>query len=215
MNHTRFAKTCRAVACLLMVAMLAGCAQTQTVDSWRNEGATAHKPKKVAVIVAFPDALMRQAAEMDMAEILQKKGIPAVAASTMPGLSGGIRGKIDTEKVGEILKRDGADAVLVSFYSGGGRSGDYVRSGYWARYEGTGVGYGWAEPYFVDVYSVQHGEDPVDFQIQVWIETTYVDLESEVAIWRIVTETKDIEHTDTARNIANRSAAEIAALGLK
>lgn len=204
----------RAAAGLVLALMLGACAQTSVVDSWVAEGAKIRKPQKVAVIVALPDALMRQAIEIDVAEIIRKGGTPAVAGSNLPGLGGGIRGKIDTEKVGRILERNGVDGVIVSFYAGGARSGQYVRSGYWTEYEGTGMGWGWAEPYFVDVYSVRHGDDPADFQIRTWVETSYYDLETEQSIWRIVTETKDIEHTDTAADIARKAAAKMSATGL-
>ena len=215
MKRSRIAGPFRAVAGLLLGLGLVACATTKTVDSWHTDQPVTHKPDKVAVIVALPDALMRKAIEIDMANEMVKKGVPAVAASNLPGLGGGIRGKIDTEKVGQILEKDGADGVIVSFYTGGGRSGDYVRSGYYAEYEGTGIGYGWAQPYFVDVYTIQHGEDIDDFTISAYVETTYYDLETEHSVWRIVTETKDIEHADTAVAIAHKAASQMASSGLK
>jgi hypothetical protein len=205
----------RAMAGISMMLLLSACAQTPLVDHGRTDPPVTHKPEKVAVIVALPDQLMREAVEIDYAEVLRKQGIPAVAASKLPGLAGGIRGEIDTDKVGAILRKDGADGVIVSFYTGGGRSGSYVRSGYYAEYEGTGVAYGWAQPYFVDVYTIQHGEDIQDFTITTYVETTYSDLETEQSVWRIVTETKDVEHTDTAVDIAHKAATQMAEAGLK
>lgn len=200
----------------LLIVALAGCsAGTRMVDSWRSDQPAARKPEKVAVIMALPDALMRQAIEIDVAAILQKKGIPAVAGSNLPGLGGGIRGKIDTERATEVLVRDGVDGVIVSFYAGGGREGEYVRDQYYTEYEGTGMGYGWAQPYFVDVYSVHRAEDIQDFTLTTYVETSYYDLESERPIWRIVTRTKDIEHTDAAKNIAGKIATQMSAAGLK
>jgi hypothetical protein len=205
----------RAVTYLLLVLVLGACSQTKMVDHWMTSDPPADKPKKVAVIAALSDGLMREAVEIDMAKELSKKGIPAVAGSKLPELGGGIRGKINTEKAAEILKNDGVDGVIVSFYTGGGRSGPYVKSGYYTEYLGTGVGWGWAQPAFVNVYTVRHGEDPVDFQVQVWVETSYFDLDANQTVWRIITETKDIEHTDTAIDIANRAATQMAEAGLK
>ena len=205
----------RALAFLLVLLAAGGCSQTKMIDHWETSQPPAEKPKKVAVIAALPDGLMRESVEIDMAAALTKKGIPAVAGSKLPELGGGIRGKINTEKATEILKQDGVDGVIVSFYTGGERSGPYVKSGYYTEYVGTGVGWGWAEPAFVNVYTVQHGEDPVDFQLQVWIETSYFDLDANQVVWRIITETKDIEHTDTAIDIANRAATQMAEVGLK
>jgi len=206
----------RRVAGLVMVVALAACsAGTRMVDIWHSNQPVTHKPEKVAVIVAVPDALMRQAIEIDVAAILQKQGIPAVAGSNLPGLSGGIRGKIDTERATAILKKDGADGVIVSFYAGGGREGEYVRANYHAEYEGTAVGYGWAQPYFVDVYSIHKAEDIRDFTLTTYVETSYYDLETEQSVWRIVTQTKDVEHSDAARDIAGKIATQMSAAGLK
>lgn len=216
MGMSRIRRLLCGLAGLSMLVLLAGCsAGTRMVDSWRTDQPVTHKPEKVAVIVAVPDALMRQAIEIDVATILQKKGIPAVAGSNLPGLSGGIRGKIDTERVGAILRKDGADGVIVSFYAGGGREGEYVRADYYTEYEGTAVGYGWAQPYFVDVYSVHKAEDIHDFTLTTYVETSYYDLESEQSVWRIVTRTKDVEHTDAARDIAGKIATQMSTAGLK
>jgi len=215
MTATRFRAIPRALAYLLMLLLAGGCSQTKMIDHWQTSDPPSNKPKKVAVIAALPDGLMRESVEIDMAAELNKKGIAAVAGSKLPELGGGIRGKINTEKATEILKQDGVDGVIVSFYTGGGRSGPYVKSGYYTEYVGTGVGWGWAQPAFVNVYTVRHGEDPVDFQLQVWVETSYFDLDANQVVWRIITETKDIEHTDTAIDIASRAASQMADAGLK
>lgn len=197
-----------------MLLLLSGCAQTRVVDTWRTDQPVTHKPEKVAVIAVLPDALMRQAVEVDIAKILKKKGTPAVAASTMPGMGGGIRGTIDSEKATEILRKGGADGIVVLFYSGGGRSGDYVRSNYWAEYLGTGMGYSWGRPYFVNVYTIRQGESINAFTMTAYVESSYYDLETEQPVWRIVTRTKDVEHTDAATAIAGRIASQMSSAGL-
>lgn len=216
MNPSRYQAMIRAVTVLIVGMVLVGCsAGTRIIDTWQVDQPAGDKPEKVAVIVVLPDGLMRQAIEIDMAEVLQKKGINAVAGSNLPGISGGIRGEIDTEKAAETLKADGADGVIVSFYMGGGREDQYVQDQYYAEYEGTGYGYGWARPYAVDVYSVHRAEDIEDFTITTYVETSYHDLETEQTVWRMITRTKDIEHTDAARNIAEKVAHEMAMTGLK
>ena len=47
------------------------------------------------------------------------------------------------------------------------------------------------------------------------VETSYYDLETEQSVWRIVTQTRDVEHTDAARDIAGKIAAQMSAAGLK
>lgn len=139
---------------------------------------------------------------------------PAVASSELPGMAGGIRGHIDTDKATQTLTADGVDGVIVLFYTGGGRSEEYVRDDYYSEYVGTGYGYGWAAPYSVDVYQVYRAEDIHDFTVMTFIESSYHDLENKQAVWRIVTETKDVEHTDTAAAVADKIAHQMSAAGL-
>ncbi|HET6564199.1 MAG TPA: hypothetical protein VFG52_02200 [Xanthomonadales bacterium] len=193
-------------------------ARTKLVDSWQNEDAKeSDYPEKIAVIVVLPDGLIREAVEIDIVKKLKTKKRNVVEASKLPGLGGGIRGEINTERATKALKAAGADGVIVLFYSGGGVSGTYARSDYWLRYEGTGVGYAgynWGTPYFTDVYSVQQGPGYSDFTRSALVESTYYDLETEEPIWRIVTETKDLEHSDAAKGIAKKIKSEMNKAGL-
>lgn len=182
-------------------------AKTKLVDSWKNEEAPRNKPDKIAVIAVLPDTLMREAFEIDVVKKLQKRGRNIVASSKLRGMAGGIRGQINTEAAVKALKANSVDGVIVMFYSGGGVSGTYARSDYWLRYEGSGVGYAgynWGRPYFTDVYSVQKGPGYSDFQSSALVESSYYDLETEQPVWRIVTETKDTEHSDAAIEIGKK-----------
>ena len=197
---------------LVATALLGGCAQTRVVDSWQIEERIDRQPEKVAVIAVLPDALIRESVEVDVAKILADKGTPAVPSSRIPGMGGGIRGEIDTEVAAGLLRRADVDGVIVMFYAGGGRTGDYERSNYWAEFLGTGVGYtgfSWGTPYFVDAYTVQQGAGIVSFEQTVFVESSYYDMASELPVWRIVTRTKDVEHTDAARDIAGKIASEM------
>ncbi len=199
---------------VLVALLLGACAQTKLVNSWQTDTPVTRKPEKVAVVAVLPDALMRQAVEMDIAKVLKNKGTPAVASSTLPGMSGGIRGRIDTEKATELLVSDGVDGVVVMFYTGGGRANEYVRDDYYAEYVGTGMGYGWASPYFVDVYNIRRGEDIDNFTITTFVESSYHDLVAKQAVWRIITQTEDVEHADTAEAVAKKIAHEMSSAGL-
>jgi hypothetical protein len=192
-------------------------ARTKLVDSWENEEAPDSNPQKIAVIAVLPDALTRKAVEIDVAKKLSSKSRNVVPASNLPGLSGGIRGKINTEKALKTLLADGVDGVIVMFYTGGGTSDTYVRSDYWLRYEGTAVGYSgynWGQPYFTDVYSVQKGPGYADFAQSALVESSYYDLKAQVPVWRIVTETKDVEHSDAAIAIAKKINSAMKKAGL-
>ncbi|MBT8446643.1 MAG: hypothetical protein KJO38_05825, partial [Gammaproteobacteria bacterium] len=143
--------SCRARAGLLFLLasalLLGACAQTSVVDSWKTDKPVTHKPDKVAVIAVLPEALMRESVEVDVARIMADKGTPAVPSSRIPGMSGGIRGEIDTEAATGLLRQANVDGVVVMFYSGGGESEGYVRSDYWLQYVGSGVAYSWGRPY--------------------------------------------------------------------
>jgi hypothetical protein len=213
MTHLRFRRAAcvagRFAFLLLAAALLAACTQTKLVDSWQAEEKISNKPGKVAVIAVLPEALIREAVERDVAKILADKGTPAVPASRLPGMGGGIRGEIDTEVATGLLREAGVDGVIVMFYTGGGRTGNYERSNYWTEYLGSGVGYSWGSPYFVDVYTVRQGADVVSFEQTIFVESSYFDMQSEKPVWRIVTQTKDVEHADAASDIAGKIASEM------
>ena len=197
--------------------ILTACAQTKVVDSWKTDKPVTHKPDKVAVIAVLPEALLRKAVEIDVARILSDRGTPAVPSTNLPGMSGGIRGEIDVEVATGLLRQADVDGIVVMFYSGGGQSEGYVRSDYWLEYLGSGMGYSWGRPYFTgmtNVYTVRQGPGWADFKTTAYVESTYYDLETEDPVWRIVTFTKDVEHTDGARDIANKVASEMRSAGL-
>lgn len=205
------------VFAVIAVLLLSACAQTRVVDSWQTGDAVSNKPDKVAVIAVLPEALMRKAVEIDIAQIMVDKGSPAVASSEIPGMSGGIRGEIDVEAATGLLRQADVDGIVVLFYSGGARSEGYVRSDYWAEYLGSGYAYSWGRPYFTgytDVYTIRQGPGWADYRMSAWVESSYYDMETETPVWRIVTETKDLEHADAVRDIGNKIASEMRSAGL-
>lgn len=213
MTHRNFNRTGLLLLFVLALpVLLSACAQTRVVDNWKSDKPVSHKPDKVAVIAVLPDALMRKAVEIDVAAILAKKGTPAVASSNLPGFSGGIRGEIDVEVATGLLRQADVDGIVVMFYSGGGESEGYVRSDYWLEYLGSGMGYSWGRPYFTgttSVYAVRQGPGYADFRTTAYVESSYYDIETELPVWRIVTFTKDVEHTDAARDIADQVASQM------
>ena len=198
----------------ILALLLSACAQTSVVDSWKTDKPVTNKPDKVAVIAVLPEALMRKAVEIDVAKVLLAKGTPAVAASNIPGMSGGIRGEIDADVATEMLRSQGVDGVVVMFYSGGADSEGYVRSDYWAQHVGSGMSYGWGRPYFTNVYTIRQGPGWADYRMSALVESSFYDLETEQPVWRIVTETKDTEHADTADDVARQIASEMRSAGL-
>jgi hypothetical protein len=212
MIHRFPARISRLLFAATTLLLLSACTQTKLVDNWQTTEPVSNKPDKVAVIAVLPEALLREAFEVDVARILQDKGSPAVPSSRIPGMSGGIRGEIDVEVATGLLRQADVDGVIVMFYSGGGNTEGYVRSDYWAEYLGSGLGYSWGRPYFTgytDVYTVRKGPGWADFQTIAYVESSYYDMETEMPVWRIVTQTKDTEHADAAKEIANKIASEM------
>jgi hypothetical protein len=209
MNSNTLFNPGRSVFALILLALvMSGCTQTKLVDNWKADTPVTRKPEKIAVIAVLPDGLMREAVEIDVAEVLRGKGSPAIAGSEVPGMSGGIRGEIDSDVAAEMLRAAGVDGVVVLFYSGGGNSEGYVRSDYWLQYAGTTSS--WGRPYFTgmsNVYVVRQGPGWADFKTSALVESSYYDLETKEAVWRIVTETKDTEYSDTARDVAGHVAS--------
>ena len=217
MTYSNLSRTRHAAILLLALLLASGCTQTKLVDQWQTDEDVTRKPRKVAVIAVLPEALMREAMEVDVARIMADKGTPAVPSSRIPGMSGGIRGEIDTEAATGLLRKADVDGVIVMFYAGGANSEGYVRADYWAEYVGSGVGYGgysWGQPYFVDVYTVRQGPGWADYQRSAFVESSYYDLASELPVWRIVTETKDVEHADAASDIAGKMVSQMRSAGL-
>ena len=218
MPHQFSGRLGRTLALLLLSPFVfLACAQTQVVDSWKTDKPVTNKPDKVAVIAVLPEALMRKAVEIDAAKILADKGTPAVPSSDIPGFSGGIRGEIDVEVATGILRAADVDGIVVMFYSGGGQSEGYIRSDYWLQHIGSGATYSWGRPYFTgftDVYTVRQGPGWADVRTTAYVESSYYDMETEEPVWRIVTFTKDTEHTDGVRDIAQQMASEMRKSGL-
>jgi hypothetical protein len=218
MTQQKLLRTSRIILLTLTLPLLfSACSQVKIVDSWKAEDPATHKPVKVAVIAVLPDGLMREAVEIDVAKVLVNKGTPAVVSSKIPGMSGGIRGEIDVEVATGLLRQADVDGIVVMFYAGGGESEGYVRSDYWLQYLGTGVGYSWGQPYFTgttSVYAIRQGPGYADFRTTAYVETSYYDLETEEPVWRIVTFTKDVEHSDTVKSISEDAAREMRSAGL-
>lgn len=220
MTHEESKRASGGMLALMLAAtfLLSACAQTQVVDSWKTDEPVTNKPDKVAVIAVLPEALLRESVEVDVARIMADKGTPAVPSSRIPGMGGGIRGEIDTEAATGLLRQADVDGVVVMFYSGGGPSEGYVRSDYWLEYLGGGMTYSWGRPYFTgftDVYTVRQGPGWADVRTTAYVESSYYDMETEMPVWRIVTLTKDTEHTDAARDIANKMSSEMRSAGLR
>jgi hypothetical protein len=221
MNYPNLYRTCRVTLLVIAASIVLGaCAQTKVVDTWKTDKPVGTKPDKIAVVAVLPEALMRKAVEIDVANVLVGKGFKAIPSSNIRGMSGGIRGEIDVEVATGLLRDAEVDGIVVLFYAGGGQSEGYVRSDYWLEYLGTGSAYSWGRPYFAgtgmtSVYTVRQGPGYADFKTTAYVESSYYDMDTKEPLWRFVTFTKDVEHADAVDDISKKIASQMRSSGLK
>lgn len=179
--------------------LLSACGTTKVVDTWQSDTLEPEVPEKVAVLVAWPDALQRLVIERDVVAQLRDEGVNAVESVELPGM----RGELTRENVEVAMRNANADGLIVAFIIGGGASAGYERADYWLQNVGTGVG-GWYRPYFYDVYTVREGPGWTDRTTELMIETMYVDVRRIERVWSMVTQSKDIEYQDVAARLTDR-----------
>lgn len=184
--------------------LLCACGTTRVVDTWQSDTLEPEAPEKVAVLVAWPDALQRLVIERDMVAQLREAGANAVESVELPGM----RGALTRENVEKSLRNANADAAIVVFIIGGGAGAGYERADYWLQNVGTGVG-GWYRPYFYDVYTVREGPGWTEKTTELMIETVYVDVRRIERVWSMVTESKDLEYQDVAARLTDRIVAQM------
>jgi hypothetical protein len=191
---------------LLAIAtlLLSACGTTKVVDTWQSDSIQPEVPEKVAVLVAWPDALQRLVIERDVVAQLRDSGVNAVESVELPGM----RGELTRENVEKSLRNANADALIVVFIIGGGASAGYERADYWLQNIGTGVG-GWYSPYFYDVYTVREGPGWEDRTTELMLETVYVDVRRIERVWSMVTQSKDIEYQDVAARLSDRIVSQM------
>lgn len=192
------------LALTLALAVLAGCGTTKVVDTWQSDKIAPEVPEKLAVLVAWPDALERLVIERDAVAQLRDKGVNAVESSELPGM----RGKLTREIVEVALRNANVDAVIIVYVIGGGQGPQYERADYWVQNVGTGVG-GWYSPYFYDVYTVREGPGWEDKVSELMLETVYIDVRQLERVWSMVTQSENLEYQDVAGKVMDRIISQM------
>ena len=199
---------------LVAVLALAGCTHTQVVNQWQSEVRIEPPPDKVAVLVAVPGDLQRQAYEQVLVDELRGAGVNAVASNQIRGM----RGKLDRDKAEAALKAADVDGVIAVFYTGAGVGEVYERSDYYAQFVGSGFYYDWWRPYtgptYTAVYEVRQGPGAYNVSVDMYVESNYFHIATGEPVWRMVTKTEDVEHSDVAKAVAGEVVAEMRRAGL-
>jgi hypothetical protein len=204
----------RMLATAILCLSISACQTTKVVKTWQSDKDVS-RPEKVAVLVMAADALRRLEAERSLAKHLRSSGTNAFASSEIKGM----RGRLTREKAAAALEAGNFDGVIVIFLLGALQSEALERADYYARYEGTGVAYNWmtpryASPTMVSVYSVQEGSGYADYSVDVYLETTYIDMNTGEPVWNMVTSTQDPEYRDVAGAIAGMVSSQMKKAGL-
>ena len=61
---------------------------------------------------------------------------------------------------------------------------------------------------------MRQGSGYADVRQTAYVESSFYDMETREPVWRIVTYTKDVEHTDAVRDIGKQVASEMRKAGL-
>jgi len=207
-------KITRLLAVTALCFSIAACQTTNVVKDWQSSK-PAPAPDKVAVIVMAAEALQRMAGERDLSAHLQNAGINAIVSSEIVGM----RGRLDRDKATAALKAANIDGVIVVFLLGAIEGEALERADYYLRYEGGGYAYNWMTPYYAsptytNVYSVQEGSGYADYSMDVYLETTYVDITSGEPVWNMVTKSQDPGYRDIAGAIAGKVISNMKKAGL-
>lgn len=178
------------------------CSSTKVVDTWDSGHRVSSTADLIAVYVGLPDDLQRQAFEQVFVRDLQAAGLNAIESVRIPGM----RGSPDQERAIEALSAANADAIVAVFVIGAVTGGVYERSDYYATAVGSGfVGYGWwGAPAFTTVYEIRQGSGAFDVSKNVYLESNYYDFDDRAPVWRMVTVTEDVEHSDGASQVSSK-----------
>ena len=190
----------RSACTAALTCAVAACSATTVVQEWNLDAPPGEPPEKIAVVVMLPDALQRQSVEEVLATDIRNAGGNAAVSSRIRGMGG----KLTREKAEAALEAAGVDAVVVVFLKGALRGEELQRADYYLEYEGTAVYYDWTSPQFTDVYSVREGAGYYEQERHLFVESTYYDMDSELARWTMITDSSALEYRDTAKAISGK-----------
>jgi hypothetical protein len=202
----------RALAAIAVLLLLNACQTTKVISEWDAGRDEIDKRERIAVVAMMPESLQRLTVEQEIVRVMRKSGRNALVSSDIPGLSG----RLTRETAEPALRAASVDAIVVVFLTGGGKGERLERADYYAVLVGSGFyggGYGWFAPTYGNVYTVVEGAGFYDQQNFVYAETTYFDIVDDRAKWSMITRSKDLDHNDTAKDVANKIVSKMKSTG--
>mgnify|MGYP001546880110 FL=1 len=202
----------RALAAIAVLLLLSACQTTKVISEWDAGRDEIDKRERIAVVAMMPESLQRLTVEQEIVRVMRKSGRNALVSSDIPGLSG----RLTRETAEPALRAASVDAIVVVFLTGGGKGERLERADYYAVLVGSGFyggGYGWFAPTYGNVYTVVEGAGFYDQQNFVYAETTYFDIVDDRAKWSMITRSKDLDHNDTAKDVAQKIVSKMKSTG--
>jgi len=202
----------RALAVTVVLLLVSGCKTTKVISEWDAGRDNIDKRERIAVVAMMPESLQRLVIEQEIVRVMRKSGRSALVSSDVPGLSG----RLTREIAEPALKAASVDALIVVFFTSGGKGERLERADYYTQMVGSGFyggGYGYFAPGYTNVYTVREGAGFYDQENFVYVETTYFDLVEDRAKWSMITRSKDLDNNDTAKDVSKKIVSKMKATG--
>ena len=202
----------QALALVTVLLLTSACQSTKVISEWDAGRDNIDKRERIAVVAMMPESLQRLTVEQEIVRVLRGSGRNALVSSDIPGLSG----RLTRETAEPALRAASVDAIVVVFMTSGGKGERLERADYYAVLVGSGFyggGYGWFAPGFTNVYSIREGDGFYAQQDYLYVETTYFDIVEDRAKWSMITRSKDLDHNDTAKDVAKRISSKMKSTG--
>ena len=200
------------IAALAVLLLLSACKTTTVISEWDAGRDNIDKRERIAVVAMMPESLQRLTVEQEIVRVMRGSGRNALVSSDIPGLSG----RLTRETAEPALKAASVDAIIVVFMTGGGKGERLERADYYAVQVGSGFyggGYGWFQPGFTNVYTIREGAGFYDQENYLYVETSYFDIVDDRVKWSMITRSKDLDHNDTAKDVAKKITSKMKSTG--
>ena len=202
----------RLLAVMAALLLLGACKSTTVISEWDAGRDDMDKRERIAVVAMMPESLQRLTVEQEIVRVMRGAGRNALVSSDIPGLSG----RLTRETAEPALKAASVDAIVVVFITSGGKGERLERADYYTQLVGSGFyggGYGWFQPGFTNVYTVREGAGFYAQENFLYAETTYFDIVDDRVKWSMITRSKDLDHNDTAKDVAKKITSKMRSTG--
>ncbi|MEM7706400.1 MAG: hypothetical protein AAF358_12645 [Pseudomonadota bacterium] len=187
--------------------VLSACSSTQIRESWTNPEFQSISLGKVLVIAVGENEPRRAQFEVELAAILSERGANAVARDSIREL----RGNPGREKVEKYVREQSFDQVLVTQVSGMERE-EIERAGY-TEYEVYGFRGRFGRYWVTDVDRIERPAT-TETRVYLFVETSLFETDEGRVVWRMRTETRNPQLTNTAGELTSAISRRMGSDGL-